>query len=80
MVSQLLALQLLHEYGAERMHVFPSRTSMTRFLRRHKSPLIEAGALVMICGRWFVEAEKFDCYVLAEGCRAAVRRSRQFDV
>lgn len=76
MNDELLRLKTLQEYGAERLHVFPSKTSMDWFVRQQKKALIEAGALLMISGRWFVNAEKFDQYVLSEGARAASARGR----
>ncbi|WP_332815968.1 hypothetical protein [Ramlibacter sp.] len=73
MSDQLLRLKTLQAYGAEREHVFPSKTSLAWFLRRHKPALIQAGALLMITGRWFVDPEKFDDYVISEGRSAAAR-------
>ncbi|MFL6694246.1 MAG: hypothetical protein ACJ8GO_14950, partial [Ramlibacter sp.] len=63
-----------NQYGAEREHVFPSKTSLIWFLRQHKAALVDARALLMLSGRWFVDPEKFDEYVLAEGTRAAGAR------
>ena len=75
MSGDLLRLKALQEYAAERAHVFPSKTSMQWFVRQHKETLITVGALLMISGRWFVDPEKFDSYILAEGNRAASARS-----
>ncbi|WP_427914830.1 hypothetical protein ACPWT1_07935 [Ramlibacter sp. MMS24-I3-19] len=76
MADDLSRLLLLDEYGATRTNVFPSKTSMTWFLRRHRSDLIASGALLMLAGRWFVHPDKFDAYVLDEGFRAAAKRGR----
>lgn len=75
MADDLLRLRTLDEYGADRVQVFPSKTSMTWFVRKHKQNLVAAGALLMIAGRWFVDPEKFDAFVLTEGARAAAARS-----
>lgn len=74
MAEDLSRLLALGEYGATGSNIFPSKTSMTWFLRRHRSDLIATGALLMIAGRWFANPEKFDAYVLEEGSRAAARR------
>lgn len=75
MSDQLRELKPLHENGAERALVFPSKTSLDWILRQHKHHLVDAGALLMIAGRWSVLPEKFDGYVLEEGRRAATARS-----
>ena len=77
MSEQLLRLKPLQDYGAKRVHVFPSKTSMDWFLRQHKQSLIKGGALFMICTRWFVDPERFDAYVLDEGRRAANARAKR---
>lgn len=81
MSDDLFRLKALQEYGAQREHVLPSKTSLAWFVRQHKEALIDAGALLMISGRWFVDPEKFDSYVLREGSRAAnARASREFGI
>jgi hypothetical protein len=77
MPHQLLGLLTLQEYGAKRVNVFPSKTSMVWFERQHKEALVSIGALLMISGRWFVDAGRFDNYVLSEGNRAAVEHTRR---
>jgi hypothetical protein len=77
MSGDLLRLRALQDYAAERVHVFPSKTSMQWFVRQHKEILIRKGALLMISGRWFVDPEKFDSYILSEGNRAASARSNR---
>jgi hypothetical protein len=77
MAQQLLGLLTLQEYGAKRGNVFPSKTSMAWFVRQHKEALVRSGALLMITGRWFVDAERFDAYVLSEGSRAALAHTRR---
>jgi hypothetical protein len=77
MAHALLGLLALQEYGAKRCNVFPSKTSMAWFVRQHKEALVSSGALLMITGRWFVDADRFDTYVLSEGGRAAVAHTRR---
>lgn len=79
MADDLFQLEPLDCYASARSHVFPSKTSMTWFIRRRRTGLIAAGALLMIAGRWFVHPGKFDAYVLEEGSRAAASRSRGLD-
>jgi hypothetical protein len=74
-MNDLLQLRPLKEYGNDRAHVFPSPTSMTWFVRKHRQELIAGGALLMIAGRWYVNPEKFDGFVLEEGARAAAKRA-----
>lgn len=40
MAPQVLELLTLEQYGTERVHLFPSKTSMTWFLRKHKQGLV----------------------------------------
>ena len=78
-MSAPLPLQPLSDYAVARTHVFPSKTSMTWFVRQHRDALIREGALLMISGRWFVHPDKFDSYVPAEGTRAARARTPNLD-
>lgn len=71
MSGNLSGLKTLQDYGSEREHIFPSKTSLSWFVRRHKTELVDAGALLMIAGRWYVDPDKFDSYVLAAASKAA---------
>ena len=41
-------------------HLVPSEPSIRWFVRRHKSALVHAGALVMLRGRWHVDPAAWD--------------------
>lgn len=71
MNERVNALLPLSDYHAARSHVFPSDTSLDWYLRKHRSALIEAGALLMVAGRWLVQPSTFDTYVLERGTQAA---------
>lgn len=75
MQHNLSELVKLPDYGGSRQHVFPSRHSLDWFLRNHKPGLIQAGALLMVTGQWFVIPERFDAYVVEAGSKAAQRHS-----
>lgn len=69
--SDLLALRPLPDYRQSREHVFRSEQSLQWFVRRNKSRLVDAGALVMLGGRWHVVPSRFDAVVLEAGQLAA---------
>lgn len=69
--SDLLALRPLPDYRQSREHVFRSEQSLQWFVRRHKSRLVDAGALIMLSGRWHVVPSRFDAIVLEAGQAAA---------
>lgn len=73
--TPLAGLQRLGDYRAQRVHVFPSENALTWFVRRHRSELIEAGALMMITGQWHAVGDRFDAFVIEAGKRAALRRT-----
>lgn len=71
METQLEQLVLLTEYRSQRRHLFPSPSSLDWFLRKHRSGLVRAGALLLHTGRWFAAIDKFDAYVVDAGTQAA---------
>lgn len=73
--SALSDLCPLPAYRERRARIFPSQGSMAWFVRKHKSELVRAGALVMISGQWFALEPRFDEVILEVGMDAA-KRSR----
>lgn len=69
--TDVLKLAPLPEYRAQRQHIFPSQASLDWYLRKNRSGLVESGALLLLAGRWFVNAERFDAYLLQAGTEAA---------
>lgn len=69
--SDLLALRPLPEYRQSREHVFRSVQSLQWFVRCNKARLVDAGALIMLSGRWHVVPSRFDAIVLEAGQAAA---------
>jgi hypothetical protein len=68
----VMKLLLLANYREQREHVFPSKSSLDWFLRKHRAALVRAGALLLLTGRWFVDAPRFDAYLVEHGaCTAA---------
>lgn len=66
--TPLAALQRLSAYRRGREHVFPSDGTLEWFTRAQRAKLLQCGALVKVGGLWFVNAPKFDAFVLS-GCR-----------
>lgn len=66
-------LQLLHEYRAARLRLFPSESSAAWYVRTHRDRLVSAGALLKIANRTFVHPERFDQVVLDAGSAAMGR-------
>lgn len=73
-VPLLSGLTTREEYQAERRTAFPSTTSLDWHIRRHKSVLLERGALVFLSGRLLVNPPRFDEVSLELGRQEAVRR------
>lgn len=65
--SPLAALQRPGAYRAGREHVFPSDGSLEWFTRTNRAALQRAGALVKVGGIWYVNAPRFDAFVLNGG-------------
>ena len=63
----LAALQRLSAYRRGREHVFPSDGTLEWFTRTQRAKLLQCGALVKVGGLWFVNAPKFDAYVMSGG-------------
>ncbi len=63
-------LKTINEYIQDRRNVFPSKPSIEWFIRKHKSHLLEAGALSMPTGRTLINSEIFDQAVLDIGQKA----------
>lgn len=72
--SDVAALKASDYYRQSRQNLFATEGSFQWYLRRHKAELIAAGALLLIAGRWQIDAEKFDAFVLAAGAGAAKRQ------
>lgn len=60
-------------YAQERRHLFPTDESIRWFVRRHKLELIQAGALLMVSGRWLADPAILDEKVVEIGRRIAER-------
>lgn len=69
--TDVLKLTTLAEYRQQRQHIFPSQSSLDWYLRRNRSALVANGALLLLTGRWFVNAERFDTHVLQAATSAA---------
>lgn len=69
--TTLNGLQTLPDYRKQREHVFRSESSIEWFVRKHRQALVDAGALVLLAGRWHAHEQKFDVYVLQAGAEAA---------
>lgn len=66
-LSNLLTPQ---RYQTGREHCFPSATSLSWFIRKNRTRLVTAGALVQVAGRNLVHESRFDAEVLAIGQQA----------
>lgn len=64
----------VQEYRQQRAHIFRSPTAVDWFIRRHKTELIESGALLMVVGQWFVNPEAADRVLADIGKRQAAGR------
>ena len=58
-------------YQDARKTLFPSKTSVRWYMRRHKGALTKCGAIVLHCNRWLIHAGKFDQFVCVQAQRAA---------
>ncbi|HRC38115.1 MAG TPA: hypothetical protein PK420_08610 [Rubrivivax sp.] len=74
--TTLAAVLPVTEYRAKRAHIYPSDGSIQWYMRQHRAALVEAGALLLIGGRHFIQADKFDAYVIGAGSVAAAARSQ----
>ena len=71
MSTRVAQLALPSEYRELRQHIFPSQASLDWYLRKNRSGLVQHGALLILTGRWFVDPEKFDVFVVETGSSAA---------
>ena len=65
----------LWDWRASNQHLFPSDPSLRWHLRHHRAPYIDAGALLEIGGRFFVDAPKFESVLREVGSRIAAGRA-----
>jgi hypothetical protein len=71
--STLAALQTPDEYRRNFVaHIYPSLQSFDWYLRNNKRELIEAGAVVSLAGRTFIEPGAMERAMLEIGRRQAV--------
>lgn len=69
------ALSSPQEYQGRRQHVFPSHKSLTRYMAAHCAGLNQAGALLLINARTYIDAAAFDRYVIAAGIASKQQRA-----
>jgi hypothetical protein len=58
-------------------HLFGGAYSAQWYVRKHKARLVGAGALLMHCGRWYVDLTRFDAAfreISADAARAQLAR------
>lgn len=67
--SPLSELVRPEQYRSERDNVFSSDQSLTWYTRKNKKRLEEAGALLHIAGRLWINPKLFDSCVLEAGAR-----------
>ena len=70
-VAQIVALDV---YRAQREHLFPSLSSFQWWLRTNRRLAIEAGALLLVRGRYHVQPDKMDSCIAVAGEQAARRQ------
>lgn len=58
-------------YQEARPTLFPSKSSIRWYMRRHKAALAERGATVMHGNRWLVDQTRFDLFVKEESQKLA---------
>lgn len=73
--SAVSGLVLQQQYQEARRHLFPSDSSLVWYIRQHRPALADRGAILLIAGRWHVNADAFDAYVLDTGAAAAKRQA-----
>ncbi|MBL8288281.1 MAG: hypothetical protein JNL85_09890 [Rubrivivax sp.] len=71
----LAGLVTLAEHQQQRARFFPSEDSLRWHVRQHRQALTDAGAVLFIGGRLWINADKFDAFVIAAGEAAAKRRA-----
>ena len=73
--TTLTVLRKLLAYQERRTHIFQSKHALHWFVRKHRQPLINCGALVYLTGQWYAHESNFDDYVLKAGSAAAKQHS-----
>ena len=73
--TPLNVLRKLPAYRERREHIFQSEGALQWFVRKHRKPLINCGALVFLTGQWYAHEGNFDDYVLKSGSAAAEQHS-----
>lgn len=63
----------LEQYRQQRAHLFPTMNSLQWWMRSHRRQAIEAGALLLVRGRYHVNPEKFDACIVACGQQDALQ-------
>lgn len=71
----LAGLLTLPEHQQQRQRFFPSEDSLRWHLRQHRQALVDTGAVLYIGGRLWINAEKFDAFMVSAGQEAAKRRA-----
>lgn len=70
----LAGLLSLQEHQHLNQRFFPSLESERWYLRQHRQELVDAGAVLYIGGRLWIDAKKFEAHMVAAGHEAAKRR------
>lgn len=61
----MAGLLTLQQYREAREHVFRSESSAEWFVRRYQRKLVEAGALLVVCGRRMIDPQVADPLIVA---------------
>lgn len=64
-------LDRLEDFQRANVGIFPSLPSLRWFYRRNRAELLNAGAVVTLCGRLYVNSDKFAAVALEIGKRAS---------
>lgn len=74
MESAVMGLVTPDQYQEKRQHMFPSDTSLTWYIRRHRPALVRCGAVMIINRRVWLDAQLLDDYVVKAGRESAAQR------
>lgn len=75
--ASLKSLQTFPTYQRHRKIIFPSISSLAWFYQKHRSALIECGAVVELAGRRLINVPIFEQKALEIGTRAAAARGQR---
>lgn len=75
--SPLSGLLTLDEYQQQRDRLFNSLESLRWDIRKRRARLLEAGALLYIGGRYWINAPVYDETLLQDGRSAALRKGQE---